>query len=70
MAAPARLAGHANSPPLDRRISNYVLLELGQPLHFYDLDRLSGDIVGAARHRGRKLKTLEDRSAPSTRVTC
>jgi len=36
--------------------TNYVLLELGQPMHAFDLDRLEGDITV---RRGRKKETLE-----------
>ncbi|MGP1931305.1 MAG: phenylalanine--tRNA ligase subunit beta [Arsenophonus sp. ET-DL12-MAG3] len=34
---------HTINPVLD--ITNFVLLELGQPLHSYDLDRLNGSII-------------------------
>ncbi len=40
------------SPVVD--VSNYVMLELGQPNHPYDLDRLAGrGLVGTPRWRGR-----------------
>ena len=41
-------------------ISNYVMLETGQPMHFYDADKL-GKILGArdAKH-GEKLVTLDN----------
>ncbi len=60
MAARLRLAG-MRSISLIVDISNYVMLELGQPLHFYDLDRLSGDIVVRRAAEGEKLKTLDDK---------
>ncbi|MBJ2121312.1 phenylalanine--tRNA ligase subunit beta [Arthrobacter sp. MSA 4-2] len=60
MAARLRLAG-MRSISLIVDISNYVMLELGQPLHFYDLDRLSGDIVVRRATEGEKLKTLDDK---------
>ena len=60
LAARLRLAG-MRSISLIVDISNYVMLELGQPLHFYDLDRLSGDIVVRRATEGEKLKTLDDK---------
>lgn len=41
-------------------ISNYVMLELGQPLHFYDADKL-GKVLGARNaHTGEKIVTLDN----------
>lgn len=60
MSSRLRLAGiRSISLPVD--ISNYVMLELGQPLHFYDQDKLSGDIVVRRAVAGEKLTTLDGR---------
>jgi phenylalanyl-tRNA synthetase beta chain len=58
MSARLRLAGiRSISLPVD--ISNYVMLELGQPNHCYDLDKLSGDIVVRRAVAGEKITTLD-----------
>lgn len=41
-------------------ISNYVMLETGQPNHCYDADRLVGDIVVRQARPGEHLVTLDD----------
>ncbi len=43
-------------------ITNYVMLELGQPIHGYDKDRLSGEIVVRRAYAGEKLMTLDDQT--------
>jgi len=49
------------SPLVD--ITNYVMLELGQPMHAFDADRLQGP-VGVRRGRaGETLKLLDEREA-------
>lgn len=40
-------------------ITNYVMLELGQPIHGYDLDRLQGGITVRRATSGEKLETLD-----------
>ncbi|NHW49014.1 phenylalanine--tRNA ligase subunit beta [Paenarthrobacter sp. MSM-2-10-13] len=60
MSSRLRLAGvRSISLPVD--ISNYVMLELGQPNHCYDLDKLSGDIVVRRAVAGEEITTLDDK---------
>jgi len=58
MIARLKLAG-IRSISLVVDVTNYVMLELGQPIHGYDLDRLSGGIVVRRAHAGEQLVTLD-----------
>lgn len=58
MVSRLRLAGiRSISLPVD--ISNYVMWELGQPLHFYDLEKLAGSIVVRRANAGESVTTLD-----------
>ncbi len=49
-------------------ITNFVMLELGQPLHAYDLDTLAGPSLRVRRaHPGEHIVTLDDVDRPLTR---
>lgn len=43
-------------------VTNYVLLELGQPLHAFDADKLSGSISVRVSQKGEELALLNDQS--------
>lgn len=59
MVARLALAGMRSiSLPVD--ITNYVMLELGQPIHGYDLDTLTGGITVRRAQPGETLTTLDD----------
>lgn len=58
MASRLRLAG-IRSISLTVDISNYVMLELGQPNHTYDLAKLDGGLVVRRATAGEKLETLD-----------
>lgn len=58
MSSRLRLAGiRSISLPVD--ITNYVMLELGQPIHGYDLAKLTGGIVVRRAAAGETLETLD-----------
>ncbi|MEJ7832721.1 MAG: phenylalanine--tRNA ligase subunit beta [Nocardioides sp.] len=40
-------------------VTNYVMLELGQPIHGFDRDRLAGPIRVRRAHQGERLRTLD-----------
>lgn len=58
MRARLKLAGMRSiSLPVD--ITNYVMLELGQPVHAYDLDKITGGFTIRRAVKGETLKTLD-----------
>jgi phenylalanyl-tRNA synthetase beta chain len=52
-------------------VTNYVMMELGQPMHAYDLDKLSGGKIVARRARaGEKMRTLDGTERTLTKDMC
>ena len=43
-------------------IGNYVMLELGQPMHVYDADRLSGSLTVRRAKEGETLACLNEKT--------
>ncbi|MFM5904740.1 MAG: phenylalanine--tRNA ligase subunit beta [Micrococcales bacterium] len=58
MVSRLKLAG-MRSVSLAVDITNYTMLELGQPTHAYDLDKLQGGITVRLARQGETLKTLD-----------
>ena len=66
LASPLRAAG---ARPINNVVdaTNYVMLELGQPLHAFDLDRLEDATIVVGRARpGESLVTLDGETRPVT----
>lgn len=55
-------------------ITNYVLLEIGQPMHAFDLDKVGGRSITVRRaHEGEKIVTLDEKEftlTPNNLVIC
>jgi phenylalanyl-tRNA synthetase beta chain len=52
-------------------VTNYVMLELGRPLHVYDLDKLSGGIDVRFGRKGERVKLLNEMTVDvDERVLC
>jgi len=54
-----RVGINSISPIVD--VTNYVMIELGQPMHAYDLERLSGGITVRMAKAGERLTLLDDK---------
>jgi phenylalanyl-tRNA synthetase beta chain len=54
-----RVGLNSISPIVD--VTNYVMLELGQPMHAYDLERLTGAITVRPAKPGERLTLLDDK---------
>jgi phenylalanyl-tRNA synthetase beta chain len=54
-----RVGINSISPIVD--VTNYVMMELGQPLHAYDLARLSGGITVRMANAGERVTLLDDK---------
>jgi phenylalanyl-tRNA synthetase beta chain len=54
-----RVGINSISPIVD--VTNYVMIELGQPMHAYDLERLSGGITVRMARAGERLTLLDDK---------
>lgn len=47
-------------------ISNYIMLEVGQPLHYYDADRLGDTLIVRMANDGEKITTLDEQTRELT----
>jgi phenylalanyl-tRNA synthetase beta chain len=50
-------------------VTNYVMLELGQPMHAFDLDKISGDIVVRMADSGESLTLLDGQEVTTNDTT-
>lgn len=65
MAAKLKRSGHAiHSPVVD--VTNYVLMELGQPMHAFDLAKIQGDIQVRNAKLGETVDLLNDSTVELT----
>ena len=56
-----RRAGQRSiSPVVD--ITNYIVLELGQPMHAYDLDKIEGELTARLARAGERCELLDGRT--------
>ncbi|MDP0596568.1 MAG: phenylalanine--tRNA ligase subunit beta, partial [SAR86 cluster bacterium] len=62
-----RASQQLHSPIVD--ITNYVLLELGQPMHAFDLKTINGDIEVRSAHKNEKLELLNGQTVSLTEKT-
>ena len=62
-----RASQQLHSPIVD--ITNYVLLELGQPMHAFDLTTIKGNIEVRAAKKGEKLELLNDQTVSLNKDT-
>ena len=51
-------------------VTNYILLELGQPMHAFDLDKLKGGIVVRYANEGEELTLLDEQDVKLASNTC
>lgn len=50
-------------------VTNYIMLELGQPMHAFDLDKLSGGITVRTANSGERLELLDGQTVELTADT-
>ena len=62
-----RASQQLHSPVVD--ITNYVLLELGQPMHAFDLNKINGNIDGRMAKSGEKLELLNEQTVSLNKNT-